>query len=64
MLNSIEQLAKEFLSLEKPIRIITHFDTDGVTSGAIISKTIQRLDKKFSIKIVKGLDEQTLKKEL
>ena len=66
MLKKVEQFTKEFLeySKDKPIRIISHYDTDGITSASILAKTLKRLDKKFTIKIVKGLEEDTIKKEL
>lgn len=66
MLNAINKIAEEFLKISetKPIRIISHHDTDGITSAAILIKTLKRLDKKFSLKIVKNLEEDILKKEL
>ena len=66
MLKAIDSLAKEFLELAKtlPVRIISHHDTDGITSATILSKTLKRLNIRFSLKIVKGLDEETLIKEL
>lgn len=66
MLNAIDRLAKEFLEESKgrPIRIISHNDTDGITAAAILIKTFMRLDKNFTVKIVKSLEESVLKKEL
>jgi RecJ-like exonuclease len=66
MLKEIDNLTKEFLkfSKDKPIRIISHHDTDGITSAAIMIKTLKRLDKKFSVRIVKGLDDKIIKEEL
>jgi RecJ-like exonuclease len=66
MLKEIDTFVKEFLEFSKdlPIRIISHHDTDGITSAAILAKTFQRLDKKFSIRIVKGLEESIIKEEL
>ena len=66
MLDAINNIVKEFLkaSENKPIRIISHYDTDGITSAAIMAKTLKRMRKKFSIKIVKGLDKKILEKEL
>ena len=66
MLNEVDKLAKEFLEIskEKPIRIISHYDTDGITSATILIKTFQRLDLKFSVRIVKGLDEEIILEEL
>jgi len=56
----IKYVVKEFLekSKDKEIQIISHFDTDGITSAAIMIQTLKKLDKKFSLKIVKSLEEQ------
>ncbi len=55
---SIERI--EELSKTKPIRIISHFDTDGITSAAIFSRALERWNKKFSLQIVKALDEEAI----
>lgn len=62
MQNQIKQAIEsiEKLSKEKPIKIISHYDTDGITSAAIFSKALTRWQKKFSLKIVKGLEEQII----
>jgi RecJ-like exonuclease len=52
---------KKFLILKKPIRVISHYDTDGITSAAVFSRTLQRMNKRFSLQIVKGLEEQFIK---
>ena len=44
----------------KPIKVISHFDTDGITSAAIISKALKREEKNFSVKILKSLDKSQL----
>ncbi|MBU3923811.1 MAG: DHH family phosphoesterase [Nanoarchaeota archaeon] len=66
MLKEVNKFVKEFLefSKDKPIRIISHYDTDGITSATILAKTFKRLDKKFTIRIVKGLEEQIIQQEL
>lgn len=66
MLKEVDSFAREFLkfSEDKPIRIISHHDTDGITSAAILAKTFRRLDKKFTIRIVKGLEKSIIEKEL
>lgn len=66
MINSINNLTKEFLEItkDKPVRIISHYDTDGITSAAIIVKTLRRLERKFSLRIVKGIDKKVLEAEL
>lgn len=50
------------LSRQKPIKIISHFDTDGITSAAIFTRALQRWNKRFSLEIVKSLDEEYIKK--
>src|SRR3989338_8533897 len=50
-LEHIEKIAKI-----KPIKIISHFDTDGITSAAIFSRMMQRLGIPFSLQIVKNLE--------
>lgn len=47
----------DFASKEKKILVISHFDTDGITSAAIFSRALERWGKQFSLKIVKGLEE-------
>lgn len=55
----ISNLAKKFLedTKDKEIQIISHFDTDGITSAAILSQALKRLDRKFSVKIIKSLED-------
>jgi single-stranded-DNA-specific exonuclease len=57
---NIEVIAKKFLevSKEKEIQVISHFDTDGITSAALMTKTLKKLDKRFSLKIVKSLTKE------
>ena len=62
MLGAIKEVVKKFLSQieNKEVVIVSHYDTDGITSAAILAKALKRLDKKFCIKIIKQLEEQTL----
>ena len=66
MISSINNLTKEFLEItkDKPVRIISHYDTDGITSAAIITKTLRRLERRFSLRIIKGIDRRILNEEL
>jgi single-stranded-DNA-specific exonuclease len=66
MINTINKFAKEFLNLtdNKQIRIISHYDTDGITAAAIIAKTLKRLNRLFSVRIIKGIDKEILDQEL
>ncbi len=59
----IAYVAKKFkeATKEKDIQVISHFDTDGISSAAIIIKALKRLDRKFNAKIVKSLDEQFIR---
>lgn len=65
MENLIKQTVKKFLEKTKEskeeIQVISHFDTDGITSAVIMLSALKKLDKKFSLKIVKSLDENFIK---
>jgi len=63
MEKAIKKSAERFLqkSKNKKIKIISHYDTDGITSAAILSKTLKKLDKDFSVKIIKNLRKNFLK---
>jgi single-stranded-DNA-specific exonuclease len=60
MLEQIKNFAKNFLEKtdKKSILIISHFDTDGITSAAIFGRSLKKLDKNFSFKISKSLDKE------
>ncbi|MCW8965238.1 MAG: DHH family phosphoesterase [Candidatus Pacearchaeota archaeon] len=62
ILESIRRNVAEFLekSKDKEIFIVSHFDTDGITSASIMISALKRLDKKFSVKIVKSLDKDVI----
>jgi len=58
MQESINRAVEKLLSISKdvPIKVISHFDTDGITSAAIFSRALQRAGFKFSLQILKSLD--------
>lgn len=64
--NSLEKeitsTVKKFLeeSKEREVHIISHFDTDGITSAAIMVQSLKKLDKKFCLKIVTRLEEELI----
>ena len=62
MLDSIKKFSQKFLkeTENKSILIVSHHDTDGITSAAIFASCLKRLDKKFSIKIIKQLEEKII----
>jgi RecJ-like exonuclease len=61
--SEINSIVNKFLekSKDKEICIMSHFDTDGITSAAIMIKTLKKLDKKFSVKILKRIEEGFIK---
>ena len=58
----VTDISKKFLesSENKDILLISHFDTDGITSAAIMIQALKRLDKRFSVKILKRLEEEMI----
>ena len=60
---SIEETAKRFLEItkDKEIILVSHFDTDGITSATIMTLALKKLDKKFSVKILKSLEEKFIR---
>jgi len=59
----IKKFSQKFLqsSKDKEIYIVSHFDTDGITSAAIMLKTLRKLDKRFSVRILKNLEKEFLR---
>ena len=59
----IKRIASIFLEKteNKEIQIISHFNTDGITSAAIMIQTLKELDRKFNLKIVKNLNLDFIK---
>ncbi len=57
---TIKLVAKKFVEISKDreIQVISHFDTDGITSATIMLETLRKLDKKFSVTIIKSLEEE------
>jgi len=58
----IKYVVEKFLekSKNKEIFLISHFDTDGITSATIMIQALKKLDKKFSVKIVKRLEKEMI----
>lgn len=47
---------------KQPLHVISHNDTDGITSAAIVSRALQRWHKPFSLEIIKSLEKDFIKK--
>ena len=56
--SEIKRIAEKFkqISKDKEVFVVSHFDTDGITSAAILLKALKRIDVRFSVKIVKTLE--------
>src|SRR3990167_11095418 len=56
----ISKQAEKFLEVtkNKEILLVSHFDTDGITSATIMIQALKKLDRKFSVKIIKSLEER------
>ena len=61
MLKRIEKIVN-IIKNSKKIHIVTHIDADGITAGSIAYRTLERLDKNFSIEFIKELDNDILKR--
>ena len=58
----IKSVVEKFLdeTKDREIQIISHFDTDGITSASIMVQALGKLDKTFSLRIVKNLDKEII----
>lgn len=53
-------IVKNFLEeiKDNEVEIISHFDTDGITSASIMIQALKKIDQKFSLKIIKSLNKK------
>ncbi|MCA9487401.1 MAG: DHH family phosphoesterase [Nanoarchaeota archaeon] len=56
----IKRVSKEFLEeiKNKHVIVVSHFDTDGISSAAIMVQALKKRDQQFSLKIVKSLNKE------
>ncbi|MEM4703104.1 MAG: DHH family phosphoesterase [Candidatus Pacearchaeota archaeon] len=52
---------KDVLNLNGIIRVVTHIDTDGLTSAAILIHALKKLDQQFWVASVKQLEDAYIK---
>ncbi len=57
---NIKTVVSKFLESSKggEISVVSHFDTDGISSAAIMTQALKRLDRKFSVRILKRLEPE------
>jgi RecJ-like exonuclease len=60
MKDSVEKFLQ--VSKDREILVVSHFDTDGISSAAIMIQALKIMDKKFSLKILKRLDPEFIYK--
>ncbi len=58
--NAIQLAVSKFKKLDHPVRIISHLDSDGLTSAAILVSAMQKQDTPFSVSIIPSLTETIL----
>ena len=61
---SMKDAVKKFLEIlgKQEILVVSHFDTDGICSAAIMIQALKRMDRKFSVKILKTLSKDFIDK--
>ncbi|MBI2674865.1 MAG: DHH family phosphoesterase [Candidatus Aenigmarchaeota archaeon] len=62
IIRMVEQAKRiaDIIASSDGIRIISHFDCDGIASASIISKALIRLKKRFHVSLVKQLDAEKI----
>jgi RecJ-like exonuclease len=50
------------LESTEPIRVVSHYDGDGITAAGIFSNALLRKNKKFHTSMIKGLNREKLEK--
>ncbi len=60
--SEIQRISSKFLETikNKELQVISHFDTDGISSAAIMVNCLRKLDQKFTLKIVKSLSKEII----
>ncbi|WP_456471593.1 DHH family phosphoesterase, partial [Methanocaldococcus sp.] len=61
-MEKVAKLIKDKILESENIKIITHHDTDGLSSGAILVKTLFRSNKLFHLKVVEHLSPNVINK--
>jgi len=59
--NALRQAAKA-LAAAQNIRVISHYDADGLAAAAVMTMALSRARKQFHVSMIKGLDEDALER--
>ena len=62
MVNEAKKVADVIKSFSGKVRVVSHYDCDGITAGSIICRALFREGKDFQITFVKQLNEDLIKK--
>ena len=55
------KIVKENVEDNKYIRIVSHIDADGLSAASILSRTLERMETSFRVRIGKQLNEEIIK---
>jgi single-stranded-DNA-specific exonuclease len=58
----VKLASQKFINLDKkkPIRLISHIDSDGISAVSILASTLNKLKFKYSVSIISQLDQPTI----
>jgi RecJ-like exonuclease len=58
--DEIKKAVDRFRKIDGLVRIVTHYDTDGITAGAILATALKRMDKPFKISVINQLSKKVI----
>lgn len=58
--NCLNYFNEQIKKFNFPVRIFTHYDADGLSSGAILSKALYRQEIPYHLAVLKQLDKQNI----
>ena len=60
MLEELKKAVDRFSRIDGAVRIVTHYDTDGITAGSILALALKRADRQFRISAISQLDKKNI----
>jgi RecJ-like exonuclease len=61
LVNLAQETADQLETVDEPIRVVAHYDCDGISSAVIAHEALDRADIPFDITFVEELDEQMIR---